>query len=97
MIVGARSLNVLLGLEGEALDASTTYLRIVAIAHLPHAVTAVAARDTDLLRIDREEFFELLADHSAVTRELFQALFKRVRSILSAGIESPTDSATPAS
>lgn len=63
----------------------------------PSVVTAVAAQDTDLLRIDREEFFELLADHSEVTRELFQALFKRVRSILSAGIESPTDSATPAS
>jgi CRP-like cAMP-binding protein len=62
----------------------------------PSVVTAIAAQDTSLLRIDREEFFELLADHSAVTRELFQALFKRVRAILSAGIERPSDSSNSA-
>ena len=52
----------------------------------PSVVSAIAATDTSLLEIDREEFFELLADHSEVTRELFQALFKRVRSLLSPGI-----------
>ena len=52
----------------------------------PSVVSAIAATDTSLLAIDREEFFELLADHSEVTRELFQALFKRVRSLLSPGI-----------
>lgn len=55
----------------------------------PSVVAAVATTDAWLLRIDREEFFELLADHGDVTRELFQALFKRVRSLLSAGIEPP--------
>ena len=55
----------------------------------PSVVSAIAATDTSLLEIDREEFFELLADHSAVTRELFQALFKRVRSLLSPGIDKP--------
>lgn len=54
----------------------------------PSVVSAVAATDASLLAIDREEFFELLADHSEVTRELFQALFKRVRSLLSPGIGS---------
>ena len=54
----------------------------------PSVVSAIAATDTSLLAIDREEFFELLADHSEVTRELFQALFKRVRSLLSPGIGS---------
>lgn len=53
----------------------------------PSVVAAIAATDASLLEIDREEFFELLADHSEVTRELFQALFKRVRSLLSPGIE----------
>lgn len=62
----------------------------------PSVVTASAAVNSSLLRIDREEFFELLADHSEVTRELFQALFKRVRSILAAGIERPGESSTPA-
>ncbi len=54
----------------------------------PSVVSAIAATDSSLLAIDREEFFELLADHSEVTRELFQALFKRVRSLLSPGIGS---------
>ena len=53
----------------------------------PSVVSAIAATDAALLEINREEFFELLADHSEVTRELFQALFKRVRSLLSPGID----------
>ena len=53
----------------------------------PSVVSAIAATNASLLQIDREEFFELLADHSEVTRELFQALFKRVRSLLSPGID----------
>ena len=55
----------------------------------PSVVAAIAATDASLLAIDREEFFELLADHSEVTRELFQALFKRIRSLLSPGIDRP--------
>ncbi len=62
----------------------------------PSVVTAVAARDSSLLRIDREEFFELLADHGDVTRELFQALFNRVRALLSSGLGgSSTGPANP--
>jgi CRP-like cAMP-binding protein len=61
----------------------------------PSVVAAIAATDATLLEIDREEFFELLADHSEVTRELFQALFKRVRSLLSPGLDKPEQ--TPAS
>jgi CRP-like cAMP-binding protein len=48
-------------------------------------VTAIAAEPTELLKIDREDFYDLLAE-SEMTRELFQALFKRVRSLLSAGL-----------
>jgi len=48
--------------------------------------TAIAAEHSWLLRIDREDFYDLLADHSEVTRDLFQALFKRMRSLLSAGL-----------
>ncbi len=55
----------------------------------PSVVTAVAAEDSWLLKIDRDDFFDLLADHSQITREIFQALFKRVRTLLSAGIERP--------
>ncbi|MEX2300024.1 MAG: cyclic nucleotide-binding domain-containing protein [Bryobacterales bacterium] len=52
----------------------------------PSVVTATALEDTSLLRIDREDFFDLLADHSEATREMFQALFKRVRSLLTKGL-----------
>lgn len=54
----------------------------------PSVVTATAVEPTWLLRIDREEFYDLLADHSEVTRELFFALFKRVRALLSSGISA---------
>ncbi len=53
----------------------------------PSVVTATAAEPTELLRIGREEFYDLLADNSEMTRELFQALFKRMRTLLSAGLE----------
>lgn len=62
----------------------------------PSVVTAAAKEKTSLLSIDREEFFDLLADHSEMSRELFQALFKRVRSLLSAGL-SPTTTGEPSS
>jgi CRP-like cAMP-binding protein len=52
----------------------------------PSVVTATALEDTSLLRIDREDFFDLLADHSEATREMFQALFKRVRTLLTKGL-----------
>ena len=52
----------------------------------PSVVTATAVEPTWLLKIDREEFYDLLADNSEMTRELFFALFKRVRSLLSSGM-----------
>lgn len=57
----------------------------------PSVVRAVASEPTWLLRIDREDFYDLLADHSEMTRELFYALFKRVRSLLALGLGSSTD------
>jgi CRP-like cAMP-binding protein len=58
----------------------------------PSVVRAVAAEPAWLLQIDREDFYDLLADHSEMTRELFFALFKRVRSLLAAGLGSSTES-----
>lgn len=54
----------------------------------PSVVTARAAEETWLLKIDRDDFFDLLSDHSEMARELFQALFKRVRSLLSKSLGS---------
>ena len=55
----------------------------------PSVVSATAIEPTLLLMIDREEFYDLLADHSEMTRELFYPLFKSVRSLLSSGISTP--------
>lgn len=61
----------------------------------PSVVTATALDDSSLLRIDREDFYDLLADHSDVTREMFQALFKRVRSLLTKGLSTSPLSVPP--
>ena len=52
----------------------------------PSVVTATAVESSWLLQIDRDAFYDLLADHSELTRELFLALSKPVRSPLSFGI-----------
>ena len=52
----------------------------------PSVVTARASEETSLLRIDREDFYDLLSDHTEITRKLFQALFKRVRNLLTSGL-----------
>ena len=47
----------------------------------PMRVTARASEDTRLLCIGREDFFELLADHSEITSKIFATLVKRFRGL----------------
>jgi CRP-like cAMP-binding protein len=42
--------------------------------------------DAWLLKIEREDFYDLLADHSEMTQRMFKALVKRVRSLLALGL-----------
>ena len=58
----------------------------------PSVVTATVAEESQMLQIEREDFFDLLADHGEITRNLFQALFKRVRELLTKGLESESPS-----
>jgi CRP-like cAMP-binding protein len=58
----------------------------------PSVVTATVVEESHLLQIEREDFFDLLADHSEITRKLFQALFQRVRDLLTKGLESNSPS-----
>ncbi len=48
----------------------------------PRVVTAVAAEDTRLLRIDRDEFVELLADHVQITQGILRTVAGRLRGLV---------------
>ena len=48
----------------------------------PRVVTAEAITEAHLLRIDKEDFFELLADHTDITQSILKSLSKRLRNIM---------------
>jgi ATP/ADP translocase len=49
----------------------------------PRVTSATAAEDARLLRVDREDFAELLADHTEITQGVIKTLAGRVRGLLS--------------
>lgn len=48
----------------------------------PMPVTAKAARDTRLLRIGRDDFYDLLSDNMEITASIFAMLVKRFRKLV---------------
>ncbi len=48
----------------------------------PRVVTATALEDSQLLRIDREDFVDLLADHVRITQGIMKALVERMRGLM---------------
>lgn len=44
--------------------------------------TATCLEDTQLLRVVREEFYDLLADHGQITQGVFKSLVTRLRNML---------------
>lgn len=48
----------------------------------PRVVTATPLEDCHLLRIDREDFFDLLADHIQITQGVFKTVVHRLRSLM---------------
>ena len=52
----------------------------------PSPATATCVEETWLLKIEREDFYDLLADHAEMTQRMFKALVKRVRSLLALGL-----------
>jgi CRP-like cAMP-binding protein len=48
----------------------------------PRVATATAVEETRLLRIDREDFLDLLSDHGQITEGVFKALVGRLRGLL---------------
>lgn len=47
----------------------------------PRALTAMTLEDSRLLRIDREQFFDVLSDHVGITQGIFKALVRRIRTL----------------
>lgn len=48
----------------------------------PMVVTATVAEDAQLLRIEREDFYDLLADHSEIMQNIFRMLVRRIRKLI---------------
>jgi len=59
----------------------------------PRVVNATAIEDAKLLRIYREDFYDLLADNNQITQGIFKALVKRMRKLVEhVGFETPIKS-----
>lgn len=48
----------------------------------PTTLSATAREDTRLLRINRDEFYDLLADNSEITSAMFSTLFSRFKNLV---------------
>ena len=48
----------------------------------PMVVAATVVEDAHLLRIQRDDFYDLLADHSEVMQNIFRALVRRIRKLI---------------
>ena len=48
----------------------------------PRVATATTLDDTSLLRISREDFLDLLSDHTNITESVFKSLVKKIRSLI---------------
>ncbi len=48
----------------------------------PRIVTATTIEDSHLLRIDKEDFFDLLADHVQITQGILKTMAKRLRGLM---------------
>ena len=48
----------------------------------PRVATAVTIEDTHLLRIDKEDFIDLLADHVEITQSILKTLARRLRQLM---------------
>ncbi len=48
----------------------------------PRIMTATAVEDVHLLKIEQEEFYDLLSDHIEITQSIFQALVQRIKRLI---------------
>lgn len=48
----------------------------------PRVVTALSREETHLLKINKEDFFDLLADNVQITQGIMKAIVKKLRSLI---------------
>jgi CRP-like cAMP-binding protein len=48
----------------------------------PRVTTATTLDDTRLLRISKDDFLDLLSDHTNITESVFKSLVKKIRSLI---------------
>lgn len=48
----------------------------------PRLMTATAIEDVHLLKIEQEEFYDLLSDHIEITQSIFKALVQRIKRLI---------------
>ena len=48
----------------------------------PRVTTATTLEEARMLRIDREDFYDVLADHSKITQGILKTLSKRLRNLI---------------
>jgi CRP/FNR family transcriptional regulator, cyclic AMP receptor protein len=48
----------------------------------PRLMTATAIEDVHLLKIEQEEFYDLLSDHIEITQSIFRALVDRIKRLI---------------
>ena len=48
----------------------------------PRVATATAVEETKVLRIDREEFYDLLSDHVRIAESVLRSLARRLRALV---------------
>jgi len=48
----------------------------------PYIMTATALEDVHLLKIEQDEFYDLLADHAEITQSIFRALVQRTKRLI---------------
>ncbi len=48
----------------------------------PMVMSVTVVEDARLLRIEREDFYDLLADHSEIMQSIFRVLIRRIRKLV---------------
>lgn len=70
------------GKEIQRIFSQGTFGDLALLDNQPREFTAVALQHTHVLKINSEEFYELIEDHVEITRAVFKSLTKQIRGLM---------------